>query len=157
MAIKKKIVERNIENLVEEYDNLSSQMKLLDAKKKELSNEIKKIAQATGTKDDKGSFYMENDNYVWGSIARKSISLNRTKAEDLFKSMGVWADVIVIKEEIDEDKVETLVAEERLSFDELESITDVKVVYSVSVKQKDKVEEMPEVQVAGAKKKLFKK
>jgi len=131
--------------LVEEYNKLSEQSKLIDSRKKELSKQIKEYAQKEGTKDDKGSYYSENDNYLFGSVARKSVKLNRERAETLLKSKKLWKEVVVVVEEIDENKVESLVAEDLISFEELESMTDVKTTYSVLVKPKETKEIIPEI------------
>lgn len=142
----------NIEETVREYTSLSEKIKTLETRKKELADRIKKYAQENGVKNTTGSYLLEDDNFTYGAVARKSVSLNAEKAENFFKHMGLWDKVIDVKEVINEDKIEALINEGILSMEDLEEITDIKVTYSVFVEKKKKEEDfgedIPEVQVA---------
>ena len=53
-----------------------------------------------------GNFKLVVEDKLVQKQARKSVKLNREKAEEFFKSKGIWEEVIEIKEEINEDFVE---------------------------------------------------
>ena len=130
--------------LGKDYDELSAQIKELTARKNELSAKIKEGAEKFGVKDDKGSFYLESDEFILGKVCRKSMKLNQSKAKDTLESLGV-GDVIdeVTTYTVNEDRLNQAVQDGRVSIDTVRSFTDVKVDYSVSVKVK---EYMPEVE-----------
>ena len=55
-----------------EYADISAQIKQLEERKKSLAEKIKEGAEQFGVKDDKGSFYLENDTILMGKVAKKS-------------------------------------------------------------------------------------
>ena len=135
---------KEILSLGKEYSEISAQIKVLTDRKKELSDLIKKGAEKFGVIDDKGSYYLEDDNFILGKVAKKSFKLNQDKAVETLKSMDL-GDVIdkVTTYIVNEDRLTQAVADKRISLDTVKSFTDTKVDYSVSVKEK---EEMPEVE-----------
>lgn len=139
-----------MEQMAEEYDEVSGKVKLLTATKNALSDKIKIGAEELGVKNDKGSFYFETSGYVCGKEAKKSVSLDHDKAIEYLKSKGLANGVVsvVTQEVLDEDAFESLVKSGDISQKDFESLCNIKVTYSVSVKKK---EEMPEVQQTTAK------
>ena len=61
--------------------------------------------------------------------------------------LGDVVDTVTV-ETVNEDKLQKAVQDKRISLDEVEKFTNVKVTYSVLVKEK---EAMPEVEVSTAK------
>ena len=139
----------DIGKLGKEYAEISAQIKQLEERKKALAEKIKEGAEQFGVKDDKGSFYLENDTVIMGKVAKKSFKIDQEKAVDMLKDLGVEdvIDVITTKV-VNEDRLQIAVQEGRLSLDTVEEFTNVNVSYSVSVKEK---EAMPEVEVTSAK------
>ena len=131
-----------IEEARTEYDRLREESKRIKNRMDVLSKTIKDFAEANGTKNDVGSFYAENDDFIFGKQARKSVSFNEEKAIAFFESKGLDDCVKVVKQ-VNEEAVEQAVNEGEITFDELESITTTKVTYAIDVKRK---EEMPEVE-----------
>lgn len=144
MALKKlkkpQLTQKNIESLGREYAELSQTIIQLDSRKKELADLIKKGAEEFGVKDDKGSFYLESDEYVMGKVSRQSFSLDQEKAVKTLESLGLGdlVDVVTTKV-VNEDKLNKAVSEGRVSFDTVEGFTNVKTSYSVLVKEKEEV------------------
>lgn len=156
MALKK--VTKNIKPLFsaedigrmgKEYADISAQIKKLEEQKKALAEKIKSGAEQFGVKDDKGSFYLENDFYVMGKVAKKSFKIDQEKAVSTLESIGL-GDVIdeVVVRTVNEDRLQKAVADKRITLDDVREFTNESVSYSVSVKEK---EAMPEVEVTTAK------
>ena len=132
---------------VQEYMELSKQEKAIKKRKDELAKRIKEHAQQNGVKDSNGSSYMSNERFVFGSQARKSIKLNQDRAKDFLLAQGLYERVVEVKESINEDKVEQLLAENLITPEDLETLVDVKITYAIDVKEREVEEEMPEVEV----------
>lgn len=131
---------KSINEMVSEYFFLRSQKKVIDDKMKGLASTIKEYAKENGVKNDTGSYYCQNDEYIFGSQAKKSVSFDVDKAVEFLKSRGFNHAVKQITTyEIDEDVVESLVGSGDISLSDLESITNTKVTYSVDVKKKEEV------------------
>lgn len=144
MAAKIKKV-TSISEDVREYAKLRDYKKSIDAKMKALSSRIKKYAESHGSKSDNGSFYCQDEDFVFGSQAKKSVSFDVDKAVDFFKKRGLFSAFSQVTSfVINEDEVESLVSSGVISFSDLESITNTKVTYSVDVKAR---ESLPEVEV----------
>lgn len=134
-----------VESFVAEYAQLSKQSKIIEDRKKVLSEAIKAYAQTNGTRDDKGSLYCESDYFTFGAQCKKSISLDEDKAMDFLESKG-FTECIRTVPKVDEDALEKRVSCGDITPEEFESITKSKVTYAVSIKAKETVDEMPEVQ-----------
>lgn len=150
-----------VESFVAEYAQLSKQSKVIENRKKLLSEAIKAYAQTNGTKDDKGSCYCESDYFTFGAQCKKSISLDEEKAKDFIKAKG-FDDCLKTVIKVDEDALERRVSTGDITQKELESITNSNITYAVTVKAKETIEEMPEVQqtetvAASRRKPLLKK
>lgn len=141
-----------IRDKVQEYNDLRTQSKLIKTRMDSLAKEIKLYLSNTVTPDSKGSYYEENDDFVYGSQAKKSIKINEDKATALFKKMGVLDKVVDVKTVINEDKVSKLVENGELTVEELEQVLDTKVTYSIDIKEKTKSEDMPVVDKASSTK-----
>lgn len=148
--LKKKttVVARSAEDIVHELTVLKDRKKDIEKREKELKDQLGQILEAEGVKDSKGSFKLVVGDKLVQKQARKSVKLNREKAEEFFKSIGIWEEVIEVKEEINEDFVEQALLAEKFTMEELEKITDIKVSYAIVINDyKPEEEEMPSVQV----------
>ena len=128
--------ESDFGKMAEEYANLSAQIKVLEARKKDLSEKIKMGAEQFGQKDDKGSFYFEKNGFIMGKVAKKSFSIDQEKGVDVLERMGLGdcIDTVTIRS-VNEDKLSAAVSEGRISINEVENFTKTSTSYSVSVKQ----------------------
>lgn len=145
---KTKVVARSVDDVVYELTALKDRKKDIEKREKELKEQLGQILEGEGTKDSKGSFKLVVGDKLAQKQARKSVKLNREKSEEFFKSIGIWDEVIEIKEEINEDSVEQALLAEKFTMEELEEITDVKVTYAIVINDyKPEDEEMPDVQV----------
>lgn len=165
MALKKvtKKTESNIKPLFsaedigrmgKEYADISAQIKKLEEQKKALADKIKSGAEQFGVKDDKGSFYLENDYYIMGKIAKKSIKIDQEKAVETLESMGLGdvVDEVVVKT-VNEDRLQKAVTDKRITLDDVRGFTNESVSYSVSVKEKEAIPEVEATTVKVARKK----
>lgn len=144
-------MKEGIKEYVTQYYQLREQKKLIEARMKEIGNKIKKYVTQHGVRDSNGNYYMEEDNFIFGQQARKTVKLNEEKAKEFLKQKGLYDLVVEKVEKINEEKLGELVQNEEITMEELEDITDVKVTYAIDVKikeaEEDKPENMPEVQV----------
>lgn len=137
----------SISEKVREYDVLRANAKTIKSRMDALSKEIKKHLTENITPDAKGSYYAEDDNYVYGNMAKKSVKLNEEKAKVFFKERNLLEEVSEVKVVINEDKVSQLLSEGKITQEDLESLVDIKVSYSIDIKEKQKEEEPVEIQV----------
>lgn len=142
-----KYTTRELQNMAREYKDVSNQIKLLEDTKKILSESLKEATQAVGVKDSKGSYYFDCGDYMLGKVAKKSIKLSTERAETYLKEHGLYEEATTTKVVIDEDKLASLVSNGVIPQKDFESLCDITVNYSVSVK---KGEEMPEVETTKA-------
>ena len=157
MALKKKskvtslFTKKDAEKMAEEYSEISKQIKMLQDKKTDLATKLKQVAESLGVVDDKGSSYIDGEDFIIGKVAKKSVSINQSKGVDLLEKKGLLKCVNVkTVKTVDEKAVEQAVADEELTEEDVKEFTEVSVSYSVSVKEKS---EMPEVEVTTAAKK----
>ena len=144
---------RDIAEVVTEYLTLSDEIKKLTKRKDELSAGLKELAMKTGVKDNKGSFYAEAGNNIFGRVRSCTFSLNEDRAVDFFKERGLLKEVV--KTVIDPDKIDALVSTGQLDADDIQSIYDVKETFKVYVteKKEEESDELPEA-VTGTTKKV---
>ena len=128
--------------MLSEYDSLREQKKKIEDRMKYLADQIKANAEKVGVKDDKGSFYAEDEQFIYGKQCKKSVSFNQEKALSYFRDHG-YDDCITTVEVINEEAVESRINTGDISFEDLEDITTTKVSYDIDLKRK---EEMPEVE-----------
>lgn len=152
--IKPLMTEADIARMGAEYADISAQIKVLDDRKKVLSDKIKEGAEQLGTKDDKGSFYIESETHIMGKVAKKSFSIDQDKAVKVLEAMGV-GDVIdeVTVRTVNEDRLQKAVNDKRVSFDTVKDFTNTKVQYSVLVKEKEAMPEVEQSTLKAARKK----
>lgn len=138
--VKSMFSEENVKSLGQQYADVSKQIKVLEAQKKDLAEKIKQGAEQFGVKDDKGSYYLESDTLIMGKVAKKSFKIAQERAIETLRSIGV-GDVIdkVTSYVVNEDKLQQAVSEGRVSLETVESFTDVKVSYSTLVKEKEEI------------------
>ena len=128
--------------MLSEYDSLREQKKKIEDRMKYLADQIKANAEKVGVKDDKGSFYAEDEQFIYGKQCKKSVSFNQEKALSYFRDHG-YDDCIATVEVINEEAVESRINTGDISLEDLEDITTTKVSYAIDLKRK---EEMPEVE-----------
>lgn len=126
-----------VADYIREYVRLREEKKSIEKRMKQISDVLKSYAVTNGQKDDKGSSYFERDDYVVGNVARKSVSFNIEKATQFFRRKG-YPECIDTIEVINESAVEELLSTGEISIDDLASITDTKVSYSIDIKPVDK-------------------
>lgn len=159
MKLKKSAVSKNPTfskegyfNLAEEYKDLSAKIKSLDERKKQLSALLKEGAQKYGVEDDKGSFYLENDSFLIGRVAKRSFKLDQDKAVSMLEEMGLEdiVDVITTKV-VNEDRLNEAVAQGKLTLDDVEQFTNVTTSFMVDVRPKENPDDMKSVEVSAIK------
>lgn len=142
-----------IGSLLEEYYSLREQKKTIEDRMKTLADQIKANAEKVGVKDDKGSYYAEDEHYTYGKQCKKTVSFDKEKAIDFLKNHG-YTECIDTVEVINEDAVENRINTGEISYEDLESITNTKVTYAIDIKKKEDmpVVEEKEVALAASKK-----
>ena len=142
-----------INSLLKEYDSLREQKKTIEDRMKYLADQIKANAEKVGVKDDKGSFYAEDEQFIYGKQCKKSVSFDHDKAIEYFKSHG-YDECIDTVEVINEEAVEGRINTGDISYEDLEGITNTKVTYAIDIKKKEDmpVVEQTEVAMAASKK-----
>lgn len=138
------LTRRTPEDLVYELDSIKAQKKLLEQREKELKAQLDVVLETEGAKDDKGSFKLIVGDKLAVKQARTSIKLNNEKAEEFFKSIGIWEDVVETKEVINEDLVEQALVSEAFTMDEFEAICEKKVTYAILINEYKQEEESKE-------------
>ncbi len=94
----------NVEQITANYlkqkallDNLSQQVSVLKGL-------LSKAVDAEGTADEKGHLWYTAGDYLLQRQKRQGDKyIDREKAEDWAKERGIWGEVKVVKEELDED------------------------------------------------------
>lgn len=139
--------------MLSEYDSLREQKKKIEDRMKYLADQIKANAEKVGVKDDKGSFYAEDEQFIYGKQCKKSVSFNQEKALSYFRDHG-YDDCITTVEVINEEAVENRINTGDISFEDLEDITTTKVSYAIDLKRKEEMSEVEqtEVPIAASKK-----
>ena len=142
-----------IGTLLEEYYSLREQKKTIDDRMKFLADQIKENAERVGVKDDKGSYYAEDERYSYGKQCKKSVTFDTDKAMTYLKNHG-YTDCIDTVEVINENAVEERINAGDISYEDLEAITNTKVTYAIDIKKKEDmpVVEQTEVPLAASKK-----
>lgn len=144
-----------IASKVAEYDELRLQKKVIDERMKVLAKEIKDYSVVYGVKDDKGSYYVENDDFIFGQQCKKSVKLDNDKVIEYFKSNGL-KDYILMKEYVPEEEVERLSSNGTIPYEDLEGLCKITSTSSIMVKMKEKVtaevEEHEVLPIAASKK-----
>lgn len=135
--------------MLSEYDSLREQKKKIEDRMKYLADQIKANAEKVGVKDDKGSFYAEDEQFIYGKQCKKSVSFNQEKALSYFREHG-YDDCITTVEVINEEAVESRINTGDISFEDLEDITTTKVSYAIDLKRKEEMAEVEQTEVAMA-------
>lgn len=145
-----------IEQMVAEYNELKIKEKHIKDRKAVLSDAIKTYSLTNGTKDDKGSYYLDTDKYSFGAMCKKSVKFNTDKAVEFFQSRG-FDDCITFSPQIVESAVEKHLDNGDITVGDLEDITNTSVSYAVSVKAKEEVVEVQQTTFAAKKKPTLKR
>lgn len=139
--------QQSINDKLQEYYRLREESKTIKSRMETLAKEIKEYACKNGTKDDKGSFYCDNGTFQFGQQAKKSVTFVVDKAIEFFKTNGL-VNAVKTVEVINEDAVEQYINEGKITFDDLESITQTKVTYAIDLKKKEDMPVVEETTVA---------
>jgi hypothetical protein len=136
--------------LAQQYVAIRNQIKEMKKRKKELGGRIKEYAEQNADPDNNGNFYLSDDNYTFGKQARQSVGIDEEKAEEYLKELGIWEQASKVERKVDEDKIEDLLEEGKLDYDDIEEISYRRVSYAVSVRERENEdgEDMPEVEVS---------
>lgn len=132
--------------MLSEYYSLREQKKKIEDRMKYLADQIKANAEKVGVKDDKGSFYAEDEQFIYGKQCKKSVSFNQEKALSYFRDHG-YDDCITTVEVINEEAVESRINTGDISFEDLEDITTTKVSYAIDLKRKEEMSEVEQIEV----------
>ena len=135
--------------MLSEYDSLREQKKKIEDRMKYLADQIKANAEKVGVKDDKGSFYAEDEQFIYGKQCKKSVSFNQEKALSYFRDHG-YDDCITTVEVINAEAVESRINTGDISFEDLEDITTTKVSYAIDLKRKEEMAEVEQTEVSMA-------
>jgi|SRR3712207_349517 len=141
-----KMPSRSLESVVEELGAVKQHIKELQAREKELRNSLETLLLAEGVVDNKGSIKLVVGSKVAQRLAKKSIKVNPKKAEEYLEGKGLWSEMSTATRVLDETKLEKAVETGVISVEDLESITDIKVTYAISLADY-KPEEIPQVEV----------
>lgn len=144
--------QQSIDDKVQEYYRLREESKIIKSRMDSLAKDIKAYASVNGVKDDKGSFYCDNEEFMFGQQCKKSVSFVEDKAIEFFKTHGLF-DAVKTAEVIDESAVEKYIDEGKISFEDLESITNTKVTYAIDLKKKEEMPVVEEITVVAASRK----
>jgi len=149
-----------IKDLLIQYSELRERAKNVKKRMDEIAKQVKEYATLHGTKDKNGGFYSETEDFIYGAQAKNSVKLNKEKAKEFFLAKGLYAEIIDVVEVINEDKIEKLFADKKITLADIESLMDTTTSFSIDVKEKvveatpQEVEEaMPTIET----KKMFKK
>jgi hypothetical protein len=147
-----------IDEQVRQYDELRRQQDIIKGQMERLAANIKSHAEKHGAKDDKGSFICDSGDFIFGKQARKTVKFIQDAACKFFIENGLSQAVETINQ-VKEDAVEKLIGDGSISFEELESITEMKVIYAILVKPKEEAAEAEQAEIKSNLKKpfLFKK
>ena len=159
---KKKIVipdKATVEAMVAEYQELKKQEKIISERKSLLADTIKAFVVENGTKDSNGSYYSENDSFVFGAQCRTSVSFDVATAVKFFEEKG-FDDCVELVASINNTAVEAHLSAGDITPDEIESITKIKTTMAIDVREKEEVviaQQASAIIAAQKKKPLLKK
>lgn len=146
--------EKELAMMASQYAEISAQIKTLEETKKNLADKIKQGAEQIGVKDDKGSFYLESEEYIMGKVASKTMKIDQEKAVATLEKKGLYDCVAVVTTKtVDEKKLEQAVASNKITLDEVEAFTNITTSYKVSVTKKEAMPEVEQSNLAVASKK----
>lgn len=108
----------NLERITEEYLKLKAHQEGVAAQVEQLKKMLVEKVDEAGVPDDNGHLWLTLDGYLLQRQKRQGKKyLNRARAEEWAKERGCWQDVMVIREELDEDNLLGYVFEHRRSED----------------------------------------
>lgn len=113
-------------DLLVEYQKVNEQMKVLKARKEELSNAIKEDLVKNQVNE------MQVKDIIVKKSYRDHSKIDDTKLEDMLKSKGLWD--VATKLVADEDRVMELVSEGTLTNDDIKKCMNVDIRYQLSLK-----------------------
>ena len=142
----------SIDKMLEEYNILRAKDKTIKTRMDELSKAIKQYATDNISKDSKGNHLTDIDGFTYGTQAKKTVKLNQEKAKAFFMEKNLLETVADVVTVVNEDKVSKLVESGTITAEDIEGIVDIRTTYSLVVKEREREEEMVEVQVASSTK-----
>lgn len=141
-----------INGLVQEYHDLKTRKAQIEKRMKEVTKDIKDYLSKNVQADAKGNRYLEDDKFTFGTMARKTITLDQDKARVYFAQQGLLDDVLEVKTFVSEEKIAKLVANGLITEEDVQALANVKTTYAIDIKEK-KAEEIVDVEVASSPKK----
>lgn len=152
----------NIIEVVNQYEEVKKQEKLIAEKKKELSTVLKNYAIENGQQDSKGSSYAKVDGNIVGNVVSKKITFNPEKAIAYMTEHKpeLVSEVMETVQIVSEAKIETLVSKGELSVDDVAEMVDTKLTPRLNVSkevEETEQDEIVEVKVKPRVKKVLKK
>lgn len=136
----------NFDYAVKKLARIKEEKKSLDKEEKKYKEIIVKILTAEGQTNSKGSIFMQSGNLRVENRIRKSVKINEENLKTLLETKGLTNRVFVPTMVFDEDKLEEVVLESLITVDELESVTDTKVSYALTLDEIKEEEEMPTIE-----------
>ena len=134
----------DVNAIVNELEELKAKKKLIETREKDLKEKLKTIVTKEGAKDQNGSYKLVVGNKLAQCQARKTVKLNQKVAEELLKAKGLWDEVKEVKETVNEDLLAQIYTEEKITSEDLEGMTDTKIVYAMVITDyKPEEDEMP--------------
>lgn len=150
MGIKK--ASMPISDALKEYDMLREQKKTIDSRMNYLSTLIKENAEENGVTSDNGSYFVDTPEFVYGKVARTSISLNDEKALEFVKK-NRYMECVVMKETLDLKAFSERISTGDITSEDVEKLSVKSVSYAVDVKKKSELPEVQETILKEAKRK----
>ena len=133
-----------VNSAVEEYYRLTQQEKTIKSRKSELADIIKSYAVENGAKDDKGSYYCEDDKFIYGRQSSTSI-VEKENIIELLNDMEL-SDCVDTVQVVNRNKLDEHYKGD-ITDSDLKELFDIKEnTPRVYVKLKEAEEKMPEVQ-----------
>lgn len=150
----------SILDLITEKDSISSKIKSLQEREKQLKERLKTVAEESGVKDSKGSFNLifdmpDGSQKLISKQMRTKVSLDKIKAKDLFEKLGIWNKVTRTQAVLDDDLIEQQIIANALSIEDLESVTNKKISFACICKkyepEDNSDEELPTIKTTECK------
>ncbi len=121
----------------EQYEALSSQIKMLEKRRDELKAEFMEFSKVYGQPNENGSLYFkDNRGYMIGSMRRVSYSLDPERAKEFLEARRLLEEAQTMR--IDPDKLKALAALGKITEEEYASLFDAKVSFAASVVSPEK-------------------
>lgn len=125
---------------VREYMQVKQTLEQMEAKQKELRDELFASIDADGFEDEKGNLQLELDSEILGVVRlekqrRVSRKLDELKAEEIIETNGLGEDLYKMVRVIDEDALMAAHYEGKISEYELDEMFPAKITWALMTKK----------------------